>query len=312
MGKTQAGSRSQTDSTAKNVDFSSTIITMNKIDRAAPTNTYTGQLHHPVGHAAAVGQGDLLSEEHRHQPGQRAWTGAGDTTYDAGRKYNPTNRYYTYNYFKSPPYNTEPTGYWQRYGYQEKRPYVIAEANYFAEKLLGGDHELKLGFDLNYGRYIEEYMAPNQMFVHAYPWSRLLRLWQRPDESRHGQRLLVALPDLQRPLRRKPSRAPGHLPPGHRDLRPPDHEPRRALGRHAVAWEPVDLSRSGAVRQAAFRRLGQVDRRHHGRGRKAQMDRTFSPDWPAYDIIGNGKDIVKFMFANYGGSSKAGSGSAAD
>ena len=44
-----------------------------------------------------------------------------------------------------------------------RRPYVVAYADYFAEKLLGGDHEFKVGIDFANNKMNREQLLPNQL-----------------------------------------------------------------------------------------------------------------------------------------------------
>lgn len=165
-------SYAHTDTQSLNAPFSSTILnSYYNYDRLSPADTYVGQA------SVTLWQKLLLtgkftyfiSKNDYHQTGV-VYTGTGpDKTYDQGRTLNPIGQFYTYNYFKSPPYNTEKTSHWQTYEWERWRPYVVVEGNYFAEKLLGGDHEIKVGFDRNYAWFNELYLAPNQMFNFIYP-----------------------------------------------------------------------------------------------------------------------------------------------
>ena len=121
-GKTTAEfSFNKVDSAAKNVDFSPTIVTVNKLDRAAPNKVYTGQISTTLWDKLLLSaKATTFAKTTQIAQANAIWTGAGaSATYDEGRTYNPPNRYYTYNYFKPVPYNTEATGYWQHYGQQE-------------------------------------------------------------------------------------------------------------------------------------------------------------------------------------------------
>lgn len=301
-------SYAHTDSEAKNVDFSSTIVTPNKLDRANPYNTYTATVTQTLWNKL------LLSAKLTYFRGNTAtnqanavWTGKGDVSYDEGRTYNPKDRYYTFNYFKSPPYNTESTGYWQRYGDAQKRPYWVFEGNYFAERFLGGDHEFKFGFDRNYSRFIEEYMAPNQVFVDDLPWSmstsvtnnapsvsglgnywgRIRTYCDRYGEKRserwglYGQDVLTY------------GRFTANI--GMR------------VDWHAWAWEPVTYH-GLAPNDQPIDGWAQWTGPFTVKGGKLKVKHpTFSPRVTlTYDLFGKGKDIVKFMFADYGGMLESG------
>lgn len=302
-------SYAHTDSQAVNVDFSSAIVTPNKLDRANPYNTYTAQLTQTFWDKL------LLSAKLTYFAGKTAthqanfaWTGAGDVAYEDGRTYNPKNRYYTYNWFKSPPYNTEATGHWQHYGDQQKRPYFVFEGNYFGERLLGGDHEFKFGVDRNYSRFIEEYMAPNQLFVHDRPWSQQTSVLNNAPGPFGGNYYWGVLQTYSDRYGEKRAERTGvYL----QDI--------MSYGRltinfgmrmdwHAVAWEPVTYhglapndDASLVAGWAQWTGETKVD------GGRLTVDPTFSPRVAmTYDLTGRGKDILKFMYADYGGMFESG------
>ncbi len=302
-------SYAHTDSQAVNVDFSSAIVTPNKLDRANPYNTYTAAF------TQTLGEKLLLSGKLTYFAGKTAthqanfvWTGAGDVAYEAGRTYNPKNRYYTFNYFFSPPYNVHSTGHWQHYGDQQKRPYFVVEANYFGERLLGGDHEFKLGVDRNYSRFIEEYMAPNQVFVDDLPasmsssvpnnapgpfggqyyWGRIRTYADRFGEKR-AERTGIYAQDIM---------SYGRL----------TINFGMRMDWHAVAWEPVTYHALAPNDDATILAgWAQWTGETKVDGGRLTVDPTFSPRVSmTYDLTGKGKDIVKFMFADYGGMFESG------
>ena len=298
-----------TDSQAVNVDFSTAIVTVNKLDRANPYDTYTAQVTQTLGDKLLLsGKLTYFAGKTATHQANFAWTGAGDVSYEEGRTYNPKNRYYTYNYYKNPPYNTEATGHWQHYGDQQKRPYFVLEANYFAERVLGGDHEFKAGLDRNYSRFIEEYMAPNQMFVQDYPstssssvpnnapgpfnglyyWGRLQTYNDRYGEKR-AERTGVYLQDIM---------SYGRL--------------TATIGMrmdwHAVAWEPVTYHGLAPNDDPSLvAGWAQWTGETSVEGGKLSVDPTFSPRVTlTYDLTGKGKDILKAMYADYGGMFESG------
>ncbi len=303
-------SYAHTDAVAKNVDFSSAIVTINKLDRANPYNTYTAMVTQTLWNKL------LLSGKLTYFAGKTAthqanfnWTGAGDVSYDDGRTYNPPGRYYTYNWFISPyPYNTETTGHWQHYGDQQKRPYWVIEANYFAESFLGGDHEIKAGVDRNYSRFIEEYMAPNQLFVHDYPWSRTTSVPNNaPTPYANGNYWGFMQTYCDRYGEKRAERTGVYF----QDV--------MTYGRltaniglrvdwHAVAWEPVtyhafmpgdqDVTNGGWTQWTGETTVA---------GGRLTVDPTFSPRFSlSYDLFGKGRDFLKFMYSDYGGMFESG------
>jgi len=307
-GKTTADvSYAHTDSQAKNVDFSSTIVTPNKLDRANPYNTYAATLTQTLWSKLLLSaKFTFFTGGTQTNQANAVWTGKGDVTYDEGRTYNPLNRYYTFNYFKAPPYNTESTGYWQRYGDQQKRPYIVLEGNFFAEKLLGGDHEFKFGFDRNYSRFIEEYMAPNQVFVDDLPWSRQSSVTNNaPSVSAFGNYWGRIRTYSDRYGEKRSERWGIYA----QDV--------LSYGRftanigvrmdwHAWAWEPVTyhgLAPNDQPIDGWAQWTGPVS----VKGGKLNVDPTFSPRVTlTYDLFGKGKDILKLMYADYGGMLESG------
>jgi hypothetical protein len=301
-------SYAHTDSVAKNVDFSSSIVTVNKLDRANPYNTYTAQVTQTLWNKLLFsGKLTYFSGKTATHQANFEWTGAGDVSYEEGRTYNPLNRYYTYNYFKSPPYNTESTGHWQHYGDAQKRPYWVVEANYFAERLLGMDHEFKVGVDRNYSRFIEEYMAPNQCFVHARPWSMDSSVVNNaPSVSSFGNYWGRLQTYCDRYGEKRAERTGVYA----QDI--------LTYGRftanigmrvdwHAVAWEPVTYHAFMPNDQDVAPGWAQWTGETTVEGGRLTVSPTFSPRLSlTYDLTGKGTDIVKFMYADYGGMFESG------
>ncbi len=294
-------SYAHTDSMALNDQWFSN--SPNNLDRLNPADTYTVQGNQTFWNKL------LLSAKYtffhtRTQTHQAnfAWTGKGDVAYEDGRTYNPPGRYYTFNYFKSPPYNTEATGHWQHYGDQQKRPYLVLEANYFAEQLFGADHEIKFGFDRNYARFIEEYMAPNQVFVDIMPatssssdplnapstsalgnyWGRIRTYSDRYGEKR-SERSGAYLQDIMTFGRLTATVG-------------------ARVDWHAWAWEPVTYHGLAPADQPLTdwnQWAGEVK----VDGGSLSLKPSFSPRISlSYDLTGKGRDLVKFMFADYGGA----------
>ncbi len=275
----------------------------NNLDRLNPADTVTANVTQTIWSNLLVSAKFTFfhTKTQTHQT-NFVWTGAGDVSYDDGRTYNPPNRYYVFNYFKSPPYNTEANGHWQHYGDQQKRPYLVVEGNLFAEGLIGGDHEFKFGFDRNYARFIEEYMAPNQTFVDILPasqsssdplngpsgtganryWGRIRTYNDRYGEKR-SERTGAYLQDIMTYGRFTATIG----------LR---------LDWHAWAWEPVTyhgLSPADVPVTGWDQWTGPVT----VEGGRLPLDPVFSPRVTlSYDLTGKGKDIVKLMFADYGGA----------
>ncbi len=275
----------------------------NNLDRKNPASVYTAQV------AATVWQKLLLSGKFTYfsyptltQQANFQPTGAGNVTYDQGRTYNPPGRYYTYNYFKSPPYNTEPTGFWQHYGDTQKRPYFVVEGDYFAERFLGGDHEIKFGFDRNYARFIAEYMAPNQMFVGNYPatnyskdptnapakgpygnyWSRIWT-YNDPVGEKRSERWGIYVQDTMTYGRLA-------LNVGAR------------VDWHSWAWEAVNYH-ALAPADEPITQWDQWTGVFKVPAGKLKLDPTFSPRVSlTFDVTGKGKDLIKLQYANYAGA----------
>ncbi|GEM_PF-4174903 len=300
-------SYAHTDSVALNDQWFSN--SPNNLDRLNPYNTYTAQATQTLWNKLLLSAKlTYFSGKTQTHQANFKWTGAGDVSYEEGRTYNPPGRYYTFNYFKSPPYNTESTGHWQHYGDAQKRPYWVLEANYFAESFIGGDHEFKVGVDRNYSRFIEEYMAPNQVFVDVLPWSmstsvpnnapsvgpfgnywgRFRTYCDRYGEKR-AERTGVYVQDVM-----TYGRLTINL--GAR------------LDWHAIAWEPVTYH---ALRPGDQDVTGGQWDQWTGEtkvaGGRLTVDPTFSPRITlSYDVTGKGRDIVKLNYADYGGMFESG------
>jgi Carboxypeptidase regulatory-like domain len=296
---TAEGSYTHRDSAAINVPWFSN--SPNNLDRKNPADVYTAQA------AITLWQKLLVSGKFTYfnaptDTGQanNVWTGAGNTTYEAGRTYNPPNRYYTYNFFKNPPYNTEPTGYWQHYGQQQKRPYFVIEGDYFAEKFLGGDHEIKFGFDRNYARYVEEYMAPNSSFARDYPatatqlaptYANGLSYWgwfqtySDPHGEKRSTRTGIYLQDTMTYGRLAINAG----------LR---------VDWHAWTWEDALIHAiAPADEEFGGGQLNQWVGEISVKAGKQDIGSTFSPRVAVtWDLFGTGKDLIKLQYANYGGA----------
>lgn len=275
----------------------------NNLDRRNPADVYTAQA------AMTLWQKLLLNAKFTYfnfptltQQANFTPTGAGNTTYDAGRTYNPPHRYYLYNWFKSPPYNTEPTGFWQHYGDDQRRPYLLVEADYFAERLLGGDHEIKLGVDRNYARFLAEYMAPNQMFMYNYPatmsskdpfnapskgaggnyWGRL-RTYNDPVGEKRSTRYGIFLQDTM---------TYGRL----------AFNVAARVDWHSWAWEAVNYH-ALAPADEPITQWDQWTGKMSVPAGAMKLSPTFSPRASlTWDIFGKGKDLIKLQYANYAGA----------
>jgi hypothetical protein len=300
-------SYAHTDSLALNDQWFSNAP--NNLDRQNPYNTYTAQATQTFWNKL------LLSAKLTYFSGKTSthqanftWTGAGDVSYEEGRTYNPPGRYYTYNYFKSPPYNTETTGHWQHYGDAQKRPYWVIEANYFAERVLGADHEFKVGVDRNYSRFIEEYMAPNQLFVQARPWFQQSSVENNaPSVSAFGNYWGYMYTYGDRYGEKRAERTGVYA----QDI--------ITFGRftanigfrvdwHAIAWEPVTYHAfEPADQDVTGGQWSQWTGETTVAGGKLTVDPTFSPRLSlTYDLTGKGTDIIKAMYADYGGMFESG------
>jgi hypothetical protein len=303
-------SYAHTDYEAKGVDFRPTHITSNKLDRSRPYNTYTASATQTIGSKL------LLSGKMTYFSGKRSdgqaniqWTGAGDVSYEDGRTYNPVGRYYTYNNFKSPEWNTETTGQWQHYGEKERRPYWVLEANYFAEGFLGLDQEFKFGVDRNYARFIEEYMLPNQTFSYIYPWWLSTSVEDNAPSPSFGQGNYWGMirTRCDRYGEKRAERTGVYF----QDILQYGRFTANIGMRvdwHAIAWEPVTyhalMPEDDPTITADWAQwTGEMT----VQGGRFTVDPTFSPRLSlTYDLTGKGKDILKFMYADYGGMFEGG------
>jgi hypothetical protein len=271
----------------------------NNLDRKNPVTVFTAQA------AVTLWQKLLVSGKFTYfnyptltQQASFVPTGAGDTTYEAGRTYNPPGRYYTYNFFKSPPYNTEPTGHWQHYGDDQRRPYFVFEGDYFAERFLGGDHEIKFGVDRNYARFIEEYMAPNTAFARDYPatatqlaptYANGLSYWGwfQTYTDRHGEK--------------RSTRTGVYI----QDTMTYGRLAINAGARvdwHAWEWLP-SLYHAIAPADEPITQWEQWTGEITVPGGKQNIGATFSPRISVtFDVTGKGKDLIKLQYANYAGA----------
>ncbi len=296
-----------TDSQSVNQPFSSTILnSAYNYDRTYPADTFAGQASVTLWQKLLVtGKWTYFDMNTNLRQNNVIYTGAGgDATYEEGRTLNPVGRFYTYNFFKSPPYNTEVTGHWQTYEIHRWRPYYVLEANYFAEGFLGGEHEFKLGWDQNWGRFNELYLAPNQVFVRDYPatmlggtkdpynapsigatgnyWGYFQTYCDRNGEKR-SERTGIYLQDIM-----NYGRLTFNL-----GLR---------VDWHAWAWETVKYN-GLAPFDIPITELDQWCGPMEVPAGKLSLNPTFSPRLSVtFDVTGKGKDLVKFQFANYQGA----------
>jgi hypothetical protein len=300
-------SYAHTDSLALNDQWFSNAP--NNLDRLNPYNTYTAQATQTLWNKFLLSAKlTYFSGKTQTHQANLTWTGAGDVSYDEGRTYNPPGRYYTYNYFKNPPYNTEATGHWQHYGDAQKRPYWVLEANYFAESFLGGDHEVKIGVDRNYSRFIEEYMAPNQLFVQARPWSQQTTVENNaPSVSAFGNYWGYMYTYCDRYGEKRAERTGVYF----QDVMSYGRLTLNIGARmdwHAVATDPVTYHAfrpaDTDVTNGQWEQWTGVTKVEASR---VTVDPTFSPRLSlSYDLFGNGKDFLKFMYADYGGMFESG------
>ena len=179
---------------------------------------------------------------------------------------------------------------------------MIVEANYFAEKFLGGDHEIKIGGDLNYGRYIQEYMAPNQAFVHDYPYTYYSTiLGNAPNKFGTANAYYSRFQTYVDPVGEQRSERQGIF---LQDVMSYGRLTINAgvrMDHHAWAWEPANyhgFAPADSAVPAWDNWTGPVT----VAGGRQDIGWTLSPRVSAaYDLFGNGKDVIKVSYANYGG-----------
>ena len=90
------------------------------------------------------------------------------STYKGGKTFNPVGRDFTYDDRSVPPWTSYPHSInWWRY-IRKYRPYYLLKANYFAEKVLGMNHEIKAGVDYESAREDLEWLTPNERSCRDY------------------------------------------------------------------------------------------------------------------------------------------------
>ncbi len=134
---------------------------------SAPSRLYTAELQHVEGNLLVTGKFTFSRTEYSLHAGDAGWNPSAPT-YDDGRRISFYHRAWTYNYAQSIPKSAlPPISMMLAQDELGRRPYFVAYGNYFKENLLGGNHELKLGYDYANNRMNREQLLPNGLTIYV-------------------------------------------------------------------------------------------------------------------------------------------------
>jgi hypothetical protein len=132
----------------------------------SPSNFYTAELQHVMGGLLLTGKMTYSKTAYSLHAADVGWTGGAD--YNSGRHIRFPMRAWTYNYLQSAPKSAlPPISMMLAQDEVGRRPYIVAYADYFAEKFLGGDHEFKVGIDFANNKMNREQLLPNQLSIYV-------------------------------------------------------------------------------------------------------------------------------------------------
>jgi hypothetical protein len=155
------------DSQTYNVPISNYTTAMQRT--ISPSSLYTAEIQHVMGNLLLTAKSTIAKTNYSLHDNAETWTGTGET-YAEGRRIAFPFRAWTYNYAQSAPKSAlPPISMMLAQDERGDRPYFVAYADYFAEKLLGGGHEFKLGVDFANNKFDREQLLPNGLciFVNA-------------------------------------------------------------------------------------------------------------------------------------------------
>jgi hypothetical protein len=139
-----------------------------KRDLFTPTAYYTAQLNQVIGKLMISAKYSLMKNKEKYH--------AGVIPFDDPYSLKTGNTYYkpgwatSWNGAYPQRYYATPNGANSSSYREQKRPFVMVDGTYFAENVLGGDHEIKLGVEWEKPYYFLIGGSPNQMWVYVnYP-----------------------------------------------------------------------------------------------------------------------------------------------
>jgi hypothetical protein len=172
---------------------------------------------------------------------------------------------------------------------------VALNGNYFAEKVLGGDHEIRFGFDFNNGDTTTQTLYPNQRICFTYLQSnpsafQLVMLLPDWDFDVHFERISAYISDTA---------TSGKLTVNLGVRYDREQGKTNSVTMPAFTWYQPGSPYSNL--QMYPDQLGAFT---VPKGIKAPAYKVFSPRLScAYDITGDGKNVVKLSLARYGAQS---------
>ncbi len=133
----------------------------------SPTKLYTAELQHVWGNLLLTGKYTYAKSAYSLHAGDVTWN-PNKPTYADGRRISFYHRAWTYNYAQSAPKSAlPPISMMLAQDEVGRRPYIVAYADYFKEKFLGGDHEFKLGIDFANNKMNREQLLPNGLSLYV-------------------------------------------------------------------------------------------------------------------------------------------------
>lgn len=169
------------DNQSYNVPISNFTTAMQRT--ISPSSFYTAEVQHVMGNLLLTAKSTFAKTAYSLHDNAETWTGTGDT-YETGRRISFPFRAWTYNYAQAAPKSAlPPISMMLAQDEIGRRPYFVAYADYFAEKLLGGNHEFKIGVDFANNKINREQLLPNGLCLFV---NRVDSTFMWPDGTKPG------------------------------------------------------------------------------------------------------------------------------
>lgn len=133
----------------------------------SPSSLYTAEIQHVWGNLLLTAKSTIAKTNYSLHDNDEKWL-PDAKDYESGRRIRFPGRAWSYNYAYSAPKSAlPPISMMLAQDERGDRPYFVAYADYFAEKLLGGSHEFKLGVDFANNKFNREQLLPNGLSLYV-------------------------------------------------------------------------------------------------------------------------------------------------
>ncbi len=132
-----------------------------------PSKLYTAEIQTVLGNLMLTAKSTISQTNYSLHQEDEKWMPDKDT-YEDGRRIRFPGRAWTYDYsYPAPKCSLPKISMMLAQDERGDRPYFVAYADYFAESLLGGNHEFKLGIDFANNKFNREQLLPNGLAIYV-------------------------------------------------------------------------------------------------------------------------------------------------